>query len=735
MMKRLLLPLTIIFLATIFVNAQDVSIDYKNPNSINVCETGLFEVTLTSNNVAATQLELLITLPQGLEYVTGTVQNANEAPNINFSNPKFTIASLDENKEITIRFEAKVLCNAIDQINSGVLFLNIISLNYNGTSTTITTNPYRVETPLVILESVSPINLSGTQYDVLIRNIAIKNTRLGRVSSIQFRDEHDGGLSISTVLANGQQNGNVYTGTIGADEFRTIGNGDDYLDLDEVYELEEVITISDCGTRTISDSDITVEWGCFGQTCGTDFLNARVNITPNQNFPELTVNSTSLFPQGFCLEEPFKEKLTIQNTGTDTTRNLVLNLLKLVESSFGIDINSFNATLNGSAVQVDVTNFTRFDFTDCNYSGQYADTLQLEIPVTLPPGATLELNFDLFACQETCDEAAPRYAYTVQYDYTCPPGSNRSVGGSNMLTNYDNILIDSVTFALGVPLREGGSYPLFYKVKSDLLTDSLGYFKVHFELPCGMIWQNSPFNLGGKAPLSVDISPVNGITEVDLVFELPFYADSASTQFNIGYACQDTCIDLMSPTLINFNTSCTNSTYTCVNGVCTTPFFNRGADSIPVGIIDRFMVRTRSEIVPNLDNPECAIGDCDEFDMYWQCDTIANLETGKIRGYVEPEGFYKRQNLGYADADNNRVADMPLGTANENNVRTDRVIAGDTTLTRTYGVIKVDEPGATFNFASFKLIYSAFKSDEGKNGFESGFGYKGQGLFKENAFK
>lgn len=701
---------------------------------MHICESGLFEITLQSNNVAATQIELIVTLPQGIEYLSGTVQNASEAPNLNPANPSFEIASLEENKAITIRFEARVLCDAIDQINSGSLFLNIISINYNGNSASVTTNPYRVETPLVILESVNPISLQGTQYDVLTRNIVIKNTRLGRVSSIEFTDRHSGGITISTSLANGVQTGNTYTGTIGAAEFSTIGNGDDYLDLDEVLILEETILITDCGTQPFSDSDISIDWGCFGQTCGTDFLPARVNILANPNFPELTVESTSSFPAGLCLDEAFKEELIIANTGTDTTRNLQIDLTKAIPSGFGIEINSFNAVLNGESVPVMLDNYTPFEFENCTYPGTFGDTLALIIDTELAPGETLVLNFDLYACQETCDEAAPLYFYNIQYDFSCPPGSTKDVSGSNRLTDYSSVLLDSVTFNLGVPLQEGGSYPLFYKVKSDLLTDSLGFFKVNFELPCGMIWHNSPFRLGGKDPLSVTITPENGVTSVAIIFELPFYTDSVETQFNIGYACRDTCIDLMSPTLVNFNSSCTNATYTCAGGVCTTPFFNRGADSIPVGIIDLFTVRTRSEIIPDLNMPECAIGDCDEFDMYWQCDTIADLETGKIRGYVEPQGFYKRQNLGLADADDDRMADMPLQTAEENQVRTDRVIAGDTSLTKTYGVITVDEPGATFNFASFKVIYAGFKSDAGREGGQTGFDYQQNGLFKEGAF-
>ncbi|MEZ4982748.1 MAG: hypothetical protein R2769_14415, partial [Saprospiraceae bacterium] len=637
--------------------------------------------------------------------------------------------------EITIIFEAHVLCSAIDEINSGVLFSNIISINYNGNSESITTNPYRVETPLLILESVTPSALQGTQYDVVTRTIRIKNTRLGRVSEIQYSDLHSGGVTIQTNLSNGQTVGNLYSGTIGAAEFRTVGNGDDYLDQDEVYELEEEITITDCGVQSFSNSTIRIQWGCFGEACGFDNLPASIRINPNPLAPNLQLTSNSNIPENFCQDEAFKESILIENTGTDTTRNIQVFIdANLEDASFAFDLNSFVASSNGNPINADVTALRNFRFFNCNFTGDYSDSIKILLPDELAPGESIELTFDLFYCAEGCDAFAPSYNYLVNYEGTCPPGSTLTATGSTYTAEDPYFILDSIKYRIGRPLFDGQSYYMDYKVLSRLLTDPDGYFKVNLELPCGMNWGNSPFFLDGKAPLSIDVIPQSSSTLVEILFELPFSTDSLQTSFIIEYNCVDTCIDLDRPTLVNMQSSCTSPTHVCLGGNC--GLGGIISDTIiPAGILDKFTVKASSEIIPNLNEPSCAMADCEEFDMYWLCVVDAMVENGRIRGYVNPEGSHLRENIGYADADDNRLADMPLSQADPNMIRRDRFIDGDTSVTRTYGVVTVDDEGATFKNAAFRVIYASFKSDDLRNGTSAGFYFKTTGLFRENAFK
>ncbi|MEZ4950539.1 MAG: hypothetical protein R2784_14310 [Saprospiraceae bacterium] len=67
---------------------------------------------------------------------------------------------------------------------------------------------------------------------------------------------------------------------------------------------------------------------------------------------------------------------------------------------------------------------------------------------------------------------------------------------------------------------------------------------------------------------------------------------------------------------------------------------------------------------------------------------------------MNPEGSHLRENIGYADADDNLTADMPLSQADLNMIRRDRFIDGDTSVSRTYGVVTVDDEGATFKKCS-----------------------------------
>jgi len=150
-------------------------------------------------------------------------------------------------EQISFKFTASADCSLVPVINAGKLFANTITASFDGGSEKIITQPYLVETPLLIIKSINPETSTGVKGQIITRELKIQNTRLERVAEFVFTDLHDGGISISTQSTDYVELPEKYEAKFTGSNFRNIGNGDEYFDFDEVLIVQEKITIEVCG--------------------------------------------------------------------------------------------------------------------------------------------------------------------------------------------------------------------------------------------------------------------------------------------------------------------------------------------------------------------------------------------------------------------------------------------------------------------------------------------------------
>ena len=96
-MHSLLRMLSIIGLTcqSVFLFSQNVSITYENPPDFTVCDTASFEVTI-ANTLADTLTGAAFTseMPDGVEYLPGSILNATESNVADLNNPVFDLLPL-----------------------------------------------------------------------------------------------------------------------------------------------------------------------------------------------------------------------------------------------------------------------------------------------------------------------------------------------------------------------------------------------------------------------------------------------------------------------------------------------------------------------------------------------------------------------------------------------------------------------------------------------------------------
>jgi len=172
------------------------------PVSFSTCTPAQFGVTITNTTGNLMEnINVTIIFPCGIEYA-GTLTGAAEDDVSNLSQPIFSLSNIAAGAAATFTFEALAPCNTQTCTDAQIL-QNTIDLTSSAGSTSITTDPYIVEHPYLIIESVLPPVLSGQQGDIITRTITVRNTRLGSLTNFNLTDSYDGGIVISTALGNG----------------------------------------------------------------------------------------------------------------------------------------------------------------------------------------------------------------------------------------------------------------------------------------------------------------------------------------------------------------------------------------------------------------------------------------------------------------------------------------------------------------------------------------------------
>ncbi|MBI1225305.1 MAG: T9SS type B sorting domain-containing protein [Bacteroidetes bacterium] len=677
--------------------SQNVTITYVNPPDMTVCDTLQFEVTVS--NTLATPLqavELTAVMPPGIAYVQGSITNGTEANIGNLSAPKFGLPSVLSGDSHTLIFRARTQCDIIGPINAGDLFTNTYNLSYTGGTKTVTTMPYVIETALLQPIALNAANMSGTSGDVLTRTWTLTNTRLGALSKLTFRDVYGPGISPSTTQ------GTTITNTpglleveLGPADFQAFGDGDGLFELNEQIVITESILITACGTPNSSLSNLTAAWGCHGEVCQAITATSFIVIMPPTMNPNITATVTSNFPSDYCATSGNEQILELKNDGNVPATDVWVHLDHFGMNRMGLAPTTIAVTINGSPVTVMPTWTNEVEFMGCANNGNIFDDAEFVIP-TILPGQTAIITWESYLCDVECGDDAASWGYEFRYDKTCPEDLSGQGSGTNSGSGGTVPVNQFVTYYIGQFLENDGVYQLTYTLKSPLMVDSVGVLRIDLDLPCGVGWDyNSGFELAGNSPDSVDVItyPTAG-DDVTLYFTLPFGVDTVSSNFYLKYNCYEECTGPLPPCKTIFVTSC----------------------PLPPseGKIGESTVAVSTTLL--LDQSQCGPKDCEEFDLTWFCEANTNdICYDTILGYFLPQMDFHRENVGTPDNNNDRFEDAS-GSLNENLIRRDRALAGDTVHTHMASAMIIDVPGATIPAAAGVVNFEAHTMDFGWDG-------------------
>lgn len=702
-MKRSLHLFSLLFLVgfcTPNLYAQSVNISYGSPTGLSVCDTALFEIIIT-NNVQDSIKDVTVEadLPAGLTYILSTVTDATEDNVTNLNVPVFSIPNMGSGDQVTLSFQARTDCGLIDAINAGSLFTNKYTVNWTGGTATETTIPYIIETPLLLITDATNVQATGTKGDVIIRTITFTNTRLGALSKITVTDSNNGGIDISTdygMVSNATPTN--YEIMLTGDDFMNFGDGDEFFELDEVFTLTQIITITDCGFNlTLVNSDIEVSWGCGGDICQTQSTAASINLTPSPDNPDLDFNPMVMLPTDYCGGEPVEQGIEITNNGNLPATNIFFLVNHNNDGVIGIADGSLVMDSSGIMTSLNANYNIPVNFTDCATPGSIFDFMSVTIP-SLGPGETIKLKWQIHVCAVGCGSPFPQWFYNYNYNLSCPTDEEVDGAGSNATGGIPILMIDSITYQIGVPLEDDMTYVMNYDLTSQIIADSSGSLVLEFFLPCGLSWAGSPMVLAGNAPVNTDIvnSPAGGQV-VTLTYEMPLNATNVNADFTITWNCEPDCV-FKPPCDIVPVTNCPQ------DEICTGAGFPQ--------VVGMQVITTIN--LDTLSSNQCGIQECQEFELVYDC-PADSICWDTIVGWLDYEMDFYRTSLGLPDNDDDRFADGS-GELNFNNIRRDRAIAGDSLRTEFEGVVVMDIPGGQLQNGAITVSFEAHTADDGLDG-------------------
>ncbi len=701
-MTNPLLRSTLLFILFLALHGQisaQILIDYElpgAPDALEVCDSAVFQVTLTNNGQdLITGVSITLNLPEGVRYNPGTVSNASEEDISDLSNPVFSIPDLDPSEIQVFAFFARADCELVEAINNNVIFTNTISVNYDGGSQSIITDPYDIETALLVLTNITNQVTSGSLGDIITRTLTYQNTRFGKLSSFVFSDVYEPGIVISspdgTTLPSGP--GQLLVELDGAD-FSQIGDGDAFFELNESIVITEVIEVVDCGVdATVSNSDIEAYWGCESAICQTtESIDALVNIFLTDLSPNLEFIPSSEPPLCFCGDLPTTHSMMITNNGTEAASNITLTLRLLTEvetyapGGFVVDsaemVNPVTPILNS----LPATDYLCESFNGNIYTGAV-----LSYP-SLAVGDTIIFSWEVLHCKDGCSSVAYHgWEYDYGYYKSCPP--NPFISNEELFVQAAGNPVYTSTIAEDDSVLEDGDIRTFeYEIVSDYLLEQEGNLQVMIELPCGFTWQNSPFIIDGQSP---DIGIENTDTSVIItaLFDLPFSNDSLTSSFDLLFNCDETCQEALC--IDSIETSCETP---CFEVIPPSAGFEIASSISPLGLCP----------------PGCGITTCDQVRLSYDCENIEYcIDT--IPGYLKYNSSFKRVNFGLPDNDDNREPD-PGGSLDFDLVRTDRAVTGDTLQSIIEGAVITDFPDSSFDYAFVDVTFGALNLNMDING-------------------
>ena len=538
---------------------QPLVIDSRHNPQMSLCENEVFRYQLQNSGAQLLQdIQLEVRLPAGLLYVAGTQVMMSEVDISDLQNPIFVIQDLLPGSGFIISFTAHSSCDIYDEIQAGREYENELLFKGGGIDLTYKSEKYAIN-PAHLVLTRAPSSMAETNT-TFTRTVSISNGRLGRLSSFIFEDHHDAvrmGTNMGTLLDSTDV---LLRIRLDSHDFKQIGNGDGYFDLNERVDIIETVRHYKCEEEILS-SEVQVYWGCSSTFCQGDTAFSDMVMTATIGSANIQTVVQPSFPDCPCLPDGYAQCIVIENKGDAATENLVfdLNISSPTSTVFG-GIEGSERIDSGNARILNIT-YDSVRALVCQSTGRVFGKAKVFL-TDLDPGQKVKLCFNILPCFPSYpangDEVEFNWSYGYEYTTACKPFSTKKRRGIHveMIEKSIDVMIEVGGLEKGEDWVSGKSYDHRWKIYGPSLMDT-GRLKVEICLPCGIkaldsIALSTPEVLLLSETFSNDTS-----TYIVNWYRLPFSSDTVIASIPIGLDCQADCIKALGvPQNTSFITSC-----------------------------------------------------------------------------------------------------------------------------------------------------------------------------------
>lgn len=432
--RFLLLALLLIFCVNGYSQGnQFVFSGMNNPTNMGICgDARTFSVTIQNiSGTNYTNVLLTVNLPDGVNYVTGSITNATESDVSNLNVPIFSIANFPAGSSVVVTYQGVATCYVNNLIINDLDILVNYRVDYTGNFDETNSNEFNVFVPALSFQSITNQTYTGSVGQVFTRTITIRNTGNSPLTSFTLRDTFGTGLNVQN-MSSGifSVSGNVASVQLTSTQFMAVGNNDSYLDPNEQIVITETIEIIACSNLL---SEYGAYWGCNSQNCEITQETGNVVITsgnPNLVFSNLSNGINN------CYNPPSTSTTTrslrIRNTGSTPARNVTLRFYQNGTNLYSYyDSGSFSYRVDGGSpipiVPTNVVNQTKTGAVASCLGVTSGTSLPHEVTFVIPiinPGDTVDISFNTISCcpNTTCaisSANAMSWNYEGSYQNQC----------------------------------------------------------------------------------------------------------------------------------------------------------------------------------------------------------------------------------------------------------------------------------------------------------------------------
>jgi hypothetical protein len=220
--------------------------------------------------------------------------------------------------------------------------------------------------------------------------------------------------------------GNTYYVSVGANDFKTIGDNDSLFELNESIVIEETVVAG--GVNNLGET-YSLTWGCNSQNCQT--VNSSATMTVNLSLvPNLSFSPSTSLNTCYGGSNASNMQLRIINTGSAVAENIDIDIYQTINGNYAyrstyytrIDQNSFTNTQNGQTSSVSPTSYIATNNHTCFNSTQAIGSVTLRLP-KIDVGDTAILRWNVYSCcqgpNSSSNQEAFGWSFTAQYGTPC----------------------------------------------------------------------------------------------------------------------------------------------------------------------------------------------------------------------------------------------------------------------------------------------------------------------------